>query len=109
MHLWGDKDFDWAMLDEAMEYIYVYVRRRSGTYIGLKEKYGTIRYSFVSIPSIIRHLKLEGIWVKYSKWLLRRAIFNAVKKWPSLEDEILSDADEEIVGTEIHSKYWRQL
>lgn len=45
------------------------------------------------------------IW-KYQRFIFKRAIFKAVEKFPEIEDEILCDAPEEIVGEKIHRKYW---
>ena len=44
-HLWGDPDFDWKALDEAMDYIDKNSRRWARFGVWLKEKYGTMRVS----------------------------------------------------------------
>lgn len=42
-HIWGDKDFDWAALDEASIYLETKCRRWARLGIRTKEKYGTLR------------------------------------------------------------------
>lgn len=135
-HFWGDKDFDWEGLNKVMRYIYNYVYKRSLVRVSMKEKFGTIRYEWIFIPgeSVRAGFRItlpffrrkskyikEGmpiviwswydsiiarLWRRYGYWLLKRAIFKAVAKWPHLEDEIFEDAPEELIGEEIYSRYW---
>ena len=135
-HIWGDADFDWEGLNQAMGYIYRYVYHRSGTRVFMKEKYGSIRYGLIFTPgtSVRRGFRiilplfkrktrfgpldyvlwtwsscfLSRLWGRYSTWLLRKAVFKAVKMWPHLEHEILSDADGRFMSEDVISRYWTQ-
>ena len=48
-HYWGDDDFDWKALNNAMEDIQEYVNKYSRCYFMCKEKYGSIRYEHVVV------------------------------------------------------------
>ena len=52
---------------------------------------------FIGVAPLVR---------RYQLYIFRKALFAAVKKYPDMEDEILSDAPEEVIGEEIHSRYW---
>jgi len=138
-HIWGDKDFDWDALYEAQVYIIKYVRRKSRCHLICKEKYGTIRYEWVfppygsvrlkgiTLPFFKKKTKYGDIpiylfqwnrsnwlyrwWESYGWRCTREAVFKAIQKWPHLEDELLEDlaSNIEIVGKEIHDKYWQTL
>jgi len=123
-HEWGDETFDWRALAAAGEYIRKYVRRYSLCSLMYKEKYGSLRYEWIFPPYggiyIYMRSKIYRWWNHcwlYRKWtnlgwlVLKRAVFNAIEKWPHIKDELLSDlaANEKLVGTEIHKKYWTSV
>ena len=58
------------------------------------------------IGILLQVLYISSLIRKYQLWIFRRAIFKAIEKWPHLEDEILEDAPEIVIGTELHEKYW---
>ena len=121
-HIWGDDWFEknGGDLYDAQVYIIEYVKRWSGCYVSLKEKYGTIRYEWVCPQGYGEYFKLPGMldkrtsygriprylwcwdysnplyrcWVRYGKWVLTRAIKKACKKWPNIADELTDYADE---------------
>ena len=138
MHIWGDKEFDWDGLGDAMKYMHQHVRKYSRCLFICKEKYGTIRYEhivppfghvmcrvgIINLPYFKKRTPFKNYpinlfcwnecwlyrkWVRFGYFILGRAIFKAVKKWPHLEHEIFQDAPEELVGEEIHGRYWRKL
>lgn len=51
-HEWGDEDFDWKALDQAINYVVGFCRRWAFIPVHGKEKYGTMR--------------LEGLWLGFS-------------------------------------------
>ena len=136
-HDWGDTDFDWKGLNEAMLFIYDYVYFRSLCRAMMKEKYGSIRYEYVWPPGTSFRLGFQielpvfkrktrfGLlpivifnwstcwlvqkWASLGWKLVLKAALIATKKWPHLKDEILEDlaSNEELVGKELHDKYWR--
>lgn len=59
-----------------------------------------------AIGKSLEFLKIAPLVRGYQIRTLRKALFKAVEKYPHLEDEILSDAPEEVVGKEIHNRYW---
>lgn len=122
-HDWGDKDVDWAGIEAAAEYIHSFCKRWGRIGGQSKEKYGTVRFyanfgarSFLSLthPDYVHYgpypkwlMNLDIYYgstiLKYTgvQWLLNKiqpivynkAYHNALKKWPHLRGEILSDAD----------------
>ena len=122
MHTWGEKDFDWKGLNEAIHYIadglVFWGRVNIWDY---KEKFGTARIScslgwhqLLSITHPRSHWNRYPKWlwnldcrygtrlipflfnwviVPYHKWLYRKLYQNAVRKWPHLREEILCCAD----------------
>ncbi len=122
MHEWGDNDYDWKGLNEAMTFIRSYVRRHSLCTLSMKEKYGTIRYERMMPPYVWRSVpffvanfwfncSLYNKWAEYGWSTLVDAIWEAQKKWPHLKDEIMEDlaSYEELVGKDIHDRYWKTL
>lgn len=78
-HTWGDKDFDWAALDRAMDIIYAHMDETEGSIV-MKEKYGTIRY--------------EALWgLKSNKDVetLFNGVRDACRVCPNVRAEILDD------------------
>lgn len=124
MHYWGDEWFDKHGDDlyTAQRYISTHVKRYSRCNLISKEKYGTIRYEYILPPYgalFIRnrvhrywlHCYLYRVWTGYGWWTTLRAVENAIEKWPHLEAELMQDlaCNEELVGKEIHDKYWTSL
>jgi hypothetical protein len=112
MHTWGDYDFDWEGLNKAMEYIYSRTYYFSLCRISCKEKYGSVRYEFITTPfsrynnSIAE--KCGRLYERLAWHVVKHVVFKAAKKWPHLEDELLEDLaiNEELVGKSLHDKYW---
>lgn len=120
MHEWGDKDVDWRGIDDAADYIATYCRRWGRLGGQHKEKYGTVRfYAHFGHLSLHGLIYPGYVYCQFPPWLSRidratqrplqfcfgslfywnqrrvysRAYRNAVKLWPHLQVEILSDAD----------------
>ena len=86
-HQWGDEDFDWEALNEAMDYIGRFCGRWARLVVLMKEKYGTIRYEFIYLWDWSRFK-----WVRsYQEWVFQKSIERACRKWPHIEDEIKED------------------
>jgi hypothetical protein len=122
MHHWSDKNVDWAGIDDAATYIGEFCKRYGRIGGQYKEKYGTVRF-YASFCSNLLHLthpgychygpysnwlanmdirygntflKWTGILFFMSKWqpfIYNMAYQRAIRKWPHLRTEILSDAD----------------
>jgi len=122
-HIWGDNWPYWDELYAAQIYIQRYVERRSGCYMLMKEKYGTIRYEHMIPPStspyFLRWRKFYRIeqwwnqcyfirlWKRYAYWLAKRAIFKILKQKPYLSHELLEDAVSDHRFR--FPKYWEKL
>jgi hypothetical protein len=106
MHYWGDDWEHWDDLRDAEEYISKEMDKK-GYSLSSKEKYGSIRY--------------EGMYDRKSKFhypplsegwkVLYEVVKEAIDEYPQLEDELLEDIAswEELVGQEVHDKYWTTL
>lgn len=81
-HEWGDEDFNWHMLSEAMKYISDEWWETAKCYPIMKEKYGTIRYEFTST-----WLKSNAECEDFCKLLLK-----AAKKFKEVDAEIVDEA-----------------
>ncbi len=123
MHQWGDEDFDWKGLDEAIyfiaDWLSTWVRMPIRDY---KEKYGTARiycgFGWHGIYQIWRprHCWYPRWWpMTFDFWLANTSVWRrlnklvillhqkayawrykkAVQKWPHLYKEIVSMADYE--------------
>lgn len=138
-HLWGDDWEHWNDLYKAETWIRKYVKRHSLCRIISKEKYGSIRFEYLLPPytSLMRRSfgiyapwkkttrwgsyrpclwcweqsLVNRLWCKLGWWTTKRAVLKAVKKWPYLKDELLSDiaSDEKLMGKKIHDQYWTRL
>lgn len=121
MHTWGEEDFDWKGLDEAINFIHNRFRRWRIQVTQSKEKYGTARiychlgvYQIHSIthPGYVYSRYPHWLWVldcrygryvvKYlvnwwlyplHKFIYRDTYKKAVKMYPHLTREILCMAD----------------
>jgi len=123
MHIWGDKDFDWQALDNAIHLIWWW-STKVGRFGGqIKEKWGCLRFYVFFSDGTLHSLCKPGYYysqwpkwfywgidwpiirrvIKYSGllWLIHRwqhFIYNfayqrAVKRFPHIREEILIDAD----------------
>lgn len=121
MHRWGDEGVDWTGINDAADYIGSYCRRWGRVGGQTKEKYGTVRfyahfgwlnlhtlvypgYASCQFPKWLWKIDItcigpilqcffEQVFVRWQKAVYSRAYINACKKWPHLQEEILSDAD----------------
>ncbi len=120
IHLWGDKDFNWELLDEAINFLCeeLYINGNIECYG--KEKYGQARihvdwwdgclYSLFNLQRVKKYSKihtfewkyLSPIWYKLFGSFIRkrqeRAYFKAYEatcfKYPDLIEEFLATAQE---------------
>jgi hypothetical protein len=88
-HEWGDEDFDWDSLYKAERFIWIWLKRLTGAHLMLKEKYGTLRYSFMFGSSKIESIK--NIQIRLGNCLFPFIIFIACWRWPNVAQEILND------------------
>lgn len=84
MHMWGDKDFDWNALNEAIE-LTTHIMTRWGR-IGFhsKEKYGTFRGATYFYSGGLHSLIYPGyVYSQFPKWLwtLECLYLPTVTKW----------------------------
>jgi len=122
MHFWGEENFDWNGLNEAIDYIETNLVRWGRINVRqAKEKFGTARIycslgwaQLLSIthPKSVFNRYPKWLWkldchygtkiipflfnwfiVPYHKWLYRKVYANAIKKWPHLKEEITCCAD----------------
>lgn len=80
-HLWGDEDFDWKALDDALCYLENKCRRWGRVGVRTKEKFGTLRVSttcaFASEHDFIHSLVYPGYhYVHSPNW------FRVYVDWP---------------------------
>lgn len=120
MHTWGDKDVDWAGIEDAAEMIHDYCVKRARLGGQYKEKWGTVRFyaqfglslhslvypghCFNRFPSWLWKLDLRVItpvlnflfgklWAKWQARIYAKAYKRAIEKYPHLKEEILCCAD----------------
>lgn len=120
MHSWGEDNVDFEGINDAAEYIYMYLKRWKVPVRDYKEKYGTVRvytglqwergWLFMHLlkPNHVyyrfpRWVRTVDYWIPchwlnplirpFYCWLYRRAYRNAIRKWPHLKKEILSGCD----------------
>jgi hypothetical protein len=121
MHQWGEENFDWKGLDDAILFIAINLKRWGRISVRqAKEKFGTARiycslgwlqfhcithpgYVFSRYPNWLWHLDcdygtkivkiINYLVYPYHKWLYREVYKHAVAKWPHLKEEILCAAD----------------
>lgn len=124
-HEWGDDDFDWEGLNQAQDYIWTHAIRWGRMCFHTKEKYGTIRYEWLSfgvglhrlfypahlyirqtwlyqldykiVIPVLEFLRLDKIIMAYQWWVFKTVIKKAIKKWPHLKKEILADLNYRLV------------
>jgi hypothetical protein len=111
-HVWGDDWFKENQQDlyDAETKIRKIFEERTGSTVSTKEKYGTIVYEH----TFTRDEETGDLshWDQIEDWhALYNVIQDVVKDYPHLEEELLEDiaAHEEIVGKEVHNKYWKKL
>jgi hypothetical protein len=120
MHDWSEEKFDWEGLNDAGEYIGVWLRKWVRMEVTqIKEKFGTLRiycgFGWSTMYSIWRprYMWMPSWWPHRLDHLMSSLILpllniiivpiqkkayvwrykNAVKKWPHLREEILCCAD----------------
>lgn len=120
MHYWGDTWPYWSDLYEAEAWINKFFFRatKGKLYLMSKEKYGVIKYDGISSNGMLYYIDnpftgepgLYRATIRYGWELLSLIIDRALKKWPHLKDEILTDfaAHEEYAGKVLHNIYWRK-
>ena len=86
-HEWGDEDFDWDALYKAERFIVIWMRRTTGMWIPIKEKYGTLRYG---VP-YRRRCWLRLQWERLAWHMFPVIIFIACTRWHHIAPEILCD------------------
>ena len=133
---WFERHGD--QLCAAQNYIQKYVKRWSRCNLISKEKWGSIRYEYmippkghvcmykfpIYAPWTKKYKHIEGthrplLWAWNSSWIYgqwqrwgwrmtKRAVNNAIIKWPCLANELMSDlaSREEVVGKDIHDQFW---
>lgn len=122
-HFWGDKDFDWYSLNDAMRFIYKWTYRLSGLRVMMKEKYGTIRYEYVfglwggiyykpSKYNLLKNTRLGQYFyfrIFLRNWrmkIINVMIFFACVKWPHIAPEILNDKLSDYENVPWFAKPW---
>lgn len=61
-HYWGDEDFDWEALHQAGTFIAHYCKTRAWLVLHWKEKYGTLRYEFLTSTLFSQHTPIHSLW-----------------------------------------------
>lgn len=121
-HVWGDEDFDWKSLGEAIDLMHCFMSKWGRIGVDSKEKYGTARlyinwfdgslysmvkpgYYYYRWPNwfhvidynVIRNISnctgFTYIFRKYQEKIYSLAYKKAIKRWPSIEEEIVCCAD----------------
>ena len=92
MHEWGDEWFEkyGDTLQDAMNFISLAVHAETGIHPVMKEKYGSIRYEYITEESVSS---------------LHEAIGLAADIYPEIKDEILENSPFE----DQYRPYWRTL
>jgi len=120
MHSWGDEDFHcWKELEESAEYIAKFCLKWGRIPVrDWKEKWGTVRvycgFGWLQLAQVFSPRTMYyGHWKWYTRWLwliyiprwvnrlvtpyqhfiYRLAYKRAIKKWPTIKEEILYGAD----------------
>lgn len=116
MHDWGDKNVDWAGINQCAEDIPKFMRRWGRICVHGKEKWGCVRLEFLyygfnlntlfypgfimsRLPHWLHKLdvdmttcynKVINPWfIPYQIWITKLALKRAIKKYPHLKQEIL--------------------
>jgi hypothetical protein len=92
-HVWGDDWPYWDDLKDAEQYISEYVCSRTECGISMKEKYGTLRYEFIWVPSHLDYVNMHSSVIRH----LKDAVMDAVDKWPHIKLEITEDFNPEFL------------
>lgn len=136
MHDWGDENFDWNGLNEAVRYV-GHTCRKYGFIPGdYKEKWGTLRfYAHFGHLSLHAFIYPGYVYSQFPKWLWKldcmyigpilRKLFEkpfvwwqckvytyayrqAIKKWPHLYTEITCCMEQKQLAPEIEAEYLRR-
>jgi hypothetical protein len=121
-HEWGDKDFDWDSLYQAINTGTMLMKRFGRIGVHSKEKYGTARWSLYLFNGSMHSLTHPGyVSSRYPKWLwefdckkplkflkpliipwqelvIKQTFNYLAKKYPHIVDEIISDAPRELLS-----------
>lgn len=137
IHRWGDKDFDWAALEDARRIVSDTCRRYGRIAGPSKEKFGTLRFyakfNTISLTNIVYpggyrqlpkplgwldrtvfepvfKLLFGNLWHVWQQSVYSWAYNRAIKKHPHIREEILEAADylELIDGAEDIVEKYRQ-
>lgn len=120
MHRWGDKDVDWAGINDCCEILSNYCLKWARLGGSTKEKFGTVRfyaqfnglslhnlfypgYHYYQFSRKIIYLDenliskilspLNPLFFQWQKFIYKRAYKICLKKYPHLREEILCCAD----------------
>jgi hypothetical protein len=128
-HKWGDKDFDWKSLYNAIDTVEQVCRIfRIGVHS--KEKYGTARWNFYLFDGSLHSITHPShVAYRYNYWLASTKFFKVVSpiirniqlkalnlaftvvcsRYPHIRDELISDAPVEVLPPDlalITAKMW---
>lgn len=90
MHMWGD-GFDFDRLNRAGKQIEDIYRENTGLQLHWKEKYGTLRFEWISDPKLAKD---DPDWLRFVDRFDEQFLFAVhitVCDYPDLAKEILSD------------------
>lgn len=83
-HCWGDEDFDWKALNDAMSLIHK-IGKLGFLSIWMKEKYGTIRYEFTCFWGF------KPIITPYQQFIFHLAVTIAAYRYKHIASEVVED------------------
>lgn len=124
MHLWGDEDFDWEMLDESIEMVDSFMRFWGRIGVQSKEKFGTARiyttfwdgslhglvypsahfsrfpkwlwaFDLKYLAPLVRYFKLQELVNWYQSKIYGLAYSRAIKAFPKVKIELVVGCDHE--------------
>jgi hypothetical protein len=121
MHYWGDEDFDWEQLDEAIKMVASFMHFWGRIGVQSKEKFGTARiyvtfwdgtfngiiypgYHFNQFPkwfwpidykisSFMRWIRLKKLVNRYQSKIYGMAYSKAIRAYPKVKIELVISAD----------------
>jgi len=136
MHVWGDEGVDWQGIDDAARYIGENLRRWGRIQVkDYKEKWGTVRvYCHFGCEALFWFVYPGWVYYRWPDWVMKidrsdishflwraferilvpyqvyvyKAVYNkAVKRWPHLRQEILTDCDypDLVMSKEVQREY----
>ena len=136
MHVWGEEGVDWKGIDDAASYIALNLRRWGRIQVtDYKEKWGTVRvYCHFGCEALFWFVYPGWVYYQWPDWVAKidrsdishflwraferilvpyqvyvyKAVYNkAVKRWPHLRQEILTDCDypDLVMSKEVQREY----